>query len=106
MNEWNAGDWPAAITNGGWRPVVLQGYRDDPDDRVNYVVPSGETAQLSWLQGLFGGWHVWYVPCFDGNRAYLTWCARRHSDGKLLNADSAGHLAEDIGNSSLPDGVA
>ena len=97
MNEWNAGNWPRSET-AGWRPVVVQGGHDDPDGRANYVVPAGEAAQLEWLQGLFKGWHVWYVPCFNGNRAYLTWCARRRDDGKLLNADSAGHLAEDIGH--------
>ena len=42
------------------------------------------------------GWMIWLVPCWDGHKRWLTWCARRHADGALLHATQPEHLAEYI----------
>ena len=54
-------------------------------------------AALRRLQAGYGaGWMVWYVPCWDGIRSqqWFTWCAKRHTDGRLLHATRPEHLAE------------
>lgn len=47
---------------------------------------------LAQLQVDWPLWEIWTVRRVVGNRV---WCARRRDDHKkVLNADSAGHLAE------------
>lgn len=57
-----------------------------------------ETA--SRLERDYPGWEVWYVPTFASG---TVWCARRRDDeAHVLNADTAGHLAEYIAADSEP----
>ncbi len=50
---------------------------------------------LARLRAAYGSaWMVWHVPCWDGRRRWLTWCAKRHADGARLHATQPGHLAE------------
>ena len=52
---------------------------------------------LRRLQAACGtGWMIWYVPCCDGRRRWLTWCAKRLADGAPLHATQPEHLAEYI----------
>ncbi len=63
---------------------------EDPWD-----LPAAEALQR--LRAHHGAtWLIWYVPCWDGRRHWLTWCARRHADRALLHATRPAHLAEYI----------
>jgi len=57
---------------------------------------------LARMQADWPRWEVWIVPCAVGGPV---WCARRHEDrdavpARVLNADSAEHLAEYLNESS------
>jgi len=50
---------------------------------------------LKRLQAAHGSaWMIWYVPCYDGHKSYIRWCARRHADRALLHSTQPHHLAE------------
>ena len=69
--------------------------------------PAGEAgsvagAELRRLQHAYPGWHVWYVLTWDGVGNGIVWCGRRHRDGRLVEADTAGRLATYIADADLP----
>lgn len=83
MNEWNDDDRPrlAAVNDTGGR-------------RLNTWPPMPVDTALEWLRASYPDWHVWIVYTWDGMKGGIVWCARRHTDGKVVNAESPGHLAE------------
>ncbi len=59
--------------------------------------PTGET--IAQLERDHPDWQVWVVTRVIGGPV---WCARRHDDHKkILNADSAEHLAEYLKGEAL-----
>ena len=59
-------------------------------------------ATLAQLQSDWPLWEIWTVRRVVGNRV---WCARRRDDHKkILNADSAEHLAEYLEDAADPPG--
>lgn len=61
------------------------------DDSRN-LSPDDALKRLQMAYGI--EWMVWYVPCFDGHKGYIAWCAKRHADGARLHATQPGHLSE------------
>jgi hypothetical protein len=73
---------------------------DEPADEPG----TATGAELRRLQHAYPGWHVWNVLTWDGTRNGIVWCAQRHRDGRLVEADTAGRLAAYIADADLPVG--
>jgi hypothetical protein len=75
---------------------------EEPNDPPADEPASVAGSELRRLQQAYPGWHVWNVLTWDGTRNGIVWCARRHRDGRLVEADTAGRLATYIADADLP----